>query len=64
MTFAVNVPLNNTLDSAGTPNQVDDVASVRDHFEATWVRWNIVRAVASAGSFACLVWSLVLYGGS
>ncbi|CAM4222006.1 DUF1772 domain-containing protein [Nocardiopsis rhodophaea] len=64
ITFVVNVPLNNTLDAAGAPDRIDDVASVRKHFEATWVRWNVARSVASAGAFACLAWSLVLLGGS
>ncbi|GAA1996315.1 hypothetical protein GCM10009799_23690 [Nocardiopsis rhodophaea] len=61
ITFAINIPLNNQLDAAGAPKQIDDATSVRRQFEATWVRWNIVRAVVSTGSFACLVWSLMLF---
>ena len=34
------------------------LGSVRAHFETTWVRWNIVRAVFCTGSFGCLVWAL------
>jgi uncharacterized membrane protein len=38
------------------------LAAVRAHFEATWVRWNIVRAVLNAGAFGCLLWALVVHG--
>jgi uncharacterized membrane protein len=62
ITFAVNVPLNNELDAAGDPDRVADLAAVRERFEATWVRWNIVRTVASTASFGCLLWALVLHG--
>lgn len=34
-----------------------DLAAVRQHFETTWVRWNLVRAVAATGSFGCLAWA-------
>jgi uncharacterized membrane protein len=30
--------------------------------EGLWARWNLVRAIASAGAFACVAWVLVLYG--
>jgi uncharacterized membrane protein len=62
VTIAFNIPLNNALDAAGAPDQITDVAQVRDHFEATWVRWNVVRTVASTGAFACLAWALVVSG--
>jgi uncharacterized membrane protein len=62
ITFAINVPLNNQLDAAGAPDRIADLAAVRERFEATWVRWNVVRAVASTAAFGCLTWALVLYG--
>jgi uncharacterized membrane protein len=62
VTFAVNVPLNDELNAAGDPDRVADLAAVRERFEATWVRWNIVRSVASIASFGCLAWALVLNG--
>jgi uncharacterized membrane protein len=62
VTFAANVPLNNALDAAGAPDRIADLAAVRERFEATWVRWNIARAVASAAAFGCLTWALVVYG--
>ncbi|WP_433248026.1 DUF1772 domain-containing protein [Streptosporangium sp. CA-135522] len=63
-TFAVNVPLNDRLAAAGDPDGIADLAAVREAFEATWNRWNIVRAVSSTGAFGCLVWALVLHGGA
>lgn len=62
VTAAVNVPLNNELADAGSPDRVDDLAAVRARFESRWVAWNIVRAVTSTGAFGCLLWALVLYG--
>jgi uncharacterized membrane protein len=62
VTRRVNIPLNNALDAAGDPDRVADLAAVRRAFEATWVRWNVVRALASAASFGCLTWALVLHG--
>jgi uncharacterized membrane protein len=62
ITFAVNVPLNNELNAAGAPDRIADLAAVRERFEATWVRWNVVRAVASTAAFGCLTWALLLYG--
>jgi len=62
ITIGINVPLNNELAAAGEPGQIADLAAVREHFEATWVRWNIVRTIASTAAFGCLTWALVLYG--
>ncbi|MEO6087656.1 MAG: anthrone oxygenase family protein [Umezawaea sp.] len=58
ITAAVNIPLNDALDAAGDPDRVADLAAVREHFEATWVRWNLARALTSAAGFACLVLAL------
>jgi uncharacterized membrane protein len=44
-TMAINVPLNDDLARTGH----------RGAFENTWVAWNVVRAVAVAGAFGCLV---------
>ena len=38
------------------------LAAARERFEARWVRWNIVRTVASTGALACIVWALVRFG--
>ena len=34
----------------------------RDFDEPGWVRWNLVRVVASIAATACLAWALVLTG--
>jgi len=62
ITFSVNVPLNNDLAAAGEPGRIADLAAVREHFEARWVRWNIARAVACTAALGCLAWALVLHG--
>jgi uncharacterized membrane protein len=62
ITIGVNIPLNDALAAAGSPDRIGDLAQVRDRFEATWVRWNIARTVAFTAAFGCLTWALVLYG--
>jgi uncharacterized membrane protein len=62
ITIVVNVPLNDALAAAGDPEQATDLAAVRAQFEASWVRWNIARAVGFTAAFGCLTWALVLYG--
>jgi uncharacterized membrane protein len=62
ITGTVNVPLNDELAAAGDPDRIASLAAARDHFEAAWVRWNIVRALVSAAAFGCLSWALVLHG--
>ncbi|MBP2704021.1 DUF1772 domain-containing protein [Microbispora sp. RL4-1S] len=63
ITFAVNVPLNNRLDAAGPPERVADPALVRARFEARWVRWNLVRTLASVAAFACLLAGMTAQAG-
>ncbi|WP_348773830.1 anthrone oxygenase family protein [Micromonospora sp. WMMD964] len=60
VTAVVNVPLNNVLARAGDVDRVADLAAVRERFESTWVRGNVVRAVASTGAFGLLAWALVV----
>ena len=62
ITGGINVPLNNELVAAGAPDRITDLDGVRERFEATWVRWNIGRAVASTAAFGSLTWALVLHG--
>ena len=60
---AVTVPLNDAIKAAGDPDHIDDLAAVRARFqEAKWIRWNLVRAVASTAGFACSLWALVEHG--
>ena len=60
-TFRINVPLNNALDAAG---DTSDATSVRERFEAPWVRWNTVRAVLATGALGCLIEALILHGNA
>jgi uncharacterized membrane protein len=63
ITIRVNVPLNDEIKAAGDPEQIADLAFVRERFdEARWIRWNVVRALATTAAFGCLAWTLVLYG--
>jgi uncharacterized membrane protein len=61
-TIGLNIPLNNELTAAGDPDGIVDLAAVRERFEAAWVRWHLVRTVASTVAFGCLTWALVLHG--
>jgi uncharacterized membrane protein len=62
VTIAANVPLNDEIVDAGNPDQVADLAAVRDDFEDPWVAWNMVRTVVSTVALGCLAWALVLFG--
>ncbi|GII60598.1 membrane protein [Sphaerisporangium krabiense] len=62
VTFGVNIPLNNELDAAGEPDGIADPAAVRARFEARWVRWNVVRALASTAALGLLAWALLMHG--
>jgi uncharacterized membrane protein len=56
------VPLNNYLAAAGDPARIADPATVRNHFEAPWIAWNIARTVLAAAAFGGLGRALVLHG--
>lgn len=60
VTAGISIPLNNQLAAAGSVDHIHDLGTLRAHFEAGWVRWNIVRTVFCTGSFACLIWALRL----
>ena len=62
VTFAVHIPLNEDLRAAGDPDQIENLAAVRDDFVTPWVAWDIVRALASTAAFGSLAWALVLRG--
>lgn len=59
VTVAFNIPLNDQLEQAGTPQhlaQAGQLAQVRDDFETPWVVWNVVRTVAVVAAFGCLAY--------
>ena len=57
ITFGGNIPLNNAIDTAGDPDEIADLASVRRAFEPGWVRLNAVRAVTSTLATAGFGWA-------
>ena len=67
VTARVHLPRNDALKAAGDPATLTsaDLAVLRAAFdEAGWVRWNLVRAVASVGATGILGWALVLTAGA
>ena len=65
ITLAVNVPRNDAIKAAGEPDQIADLAWVREQFdEARWAAFNLVRVALTSTAFACLAWALVLHGRS
>jgi uncharacterized membrane protein len=63
ITIRINVPLNNEIKAAGDPDRITDLETVRERFnEARWIRWNLIRAVATTAALGCLAWALAEYG--
>ena len=63
ITVGVHLPLNDEIKAAGEPDRIADLAEVRERFdEDRWIRWNVVRAVASTVALGCLAWALVRHG--
>ncbi|WP_449064521.1 anthrone oxygenase family protein [Planomonospora algeriensis] len=60
VTFTMNIPLNDALDTAGEPGRIPDLGAVRERFETVWVRWNVVRALACTVALALLSWALAV----
>lgn len=54
-----SVPLDDAFAAAGRVNRIADLATVRAHVEAAWMRWNLVRTVTSTASLAALAWAAV-----
>jgi uncharacterized membrane protein len=61
ITFVANVPLNNALAAAGAVGD-GTAGAARRGFEASWVRWNAVRAALGTAAFGCLCWALTVHG--
>ncbi len=64
VTAAASIPLNDRLAAAGDPGRIADLSAVRQAFETSWVRWNLLRTVLCTGSFCTLAWALLLRGRS
>ena len=63
VTARVHLPRNDALKAAGDPATIADPTAVRRDFdEPGWVRWNLVRVVASIAATGCLGWAPALTG--
>lgn len=61
VTGAINVPRNDAIQAAGSPDEISDLATVRKAFdESKWNRWNVVRTVLSTAAFLCLAAALAV----
>lgn len=54
VTGVVHLPLNNTLEFAGDPDAIGDLATLRADTEQPWADGHIVRTVATTLALACL----------
>lgn len=61
ITLGFNVPLNNRLDAVGRV-EADAATAPWADFVGPWVRWNVIRAVASTAGVAVIVVGLVRAG--
>jgi hypothetical protein len=48
------------MDTAGEPDEIDDLRGVRHAFEPAWVRLNAVRAVTSTLATAGFGWAALV----
>ncbi|WP_049574257.1 DUF1772 domain-containing protein [Streptomyces sp. SBT349] len=60
-TMAVNVPMNDVLVAAGTPDSAEHAAALWADFSPGWTRWNHLRAVASGLSVLLAALGLYLW---
>jgi uncharacterized membrane protein len=62
VTFAYSVPLNESLARVSVADPAVDLDAVRRAYVDPWIRWNIVRTVASTGAFLLLCGAIFLTG--
>ncbi len=60
ITTVVNVPLNDKLATAAGSTSTADLASLRAQFESSWLRWNMIRALANTAATGVLGWTLAM----
>jgi uncharacterized membrane protein len=61
ITSVINVPLNDKLATAAAGStSATDLASLRQQFESSWVRWNMIRALANTAATGILGWTLAV----
>ena len=59
LTVAINVPLNDAIKAAGSPDEIDVGQARADFDEARWIRSNLIRAGLTLATFLLLTWALV-----
>ena len=62
VTVVYNVPLNEALAQVRVADPATDLDAVRRAYEAPWVRWNLVRTLASTAALLALCGALFLAG--
>ena len=60
--FAVNIPMNNTLDAAAVPADTAEAAKTWSDYSGRWTAWNNLRAVASWASILAMSLGVYLWG--
>ena len=60
ITSVINVPLNDKLATAAGSTSAADLAGLRQQFESSWVRWNMIRALANTAATGVLGWALAV----
>jgi uncharacterized membrane protein len=58
VTFAANIPLNESLAAAGAAVTAEDAPALWQGYAQPWTAWNHLRALASILSFACIAAAL------
>lgn len=62
ITAVVHFPLNDTLENAGDPSTIQDLAGLREDTEGAWVLGHLVRTAAAMVALVCLCRALWLRG--
>lgn len=60
ITAVVHFPLNDTLESAGDPSTIQDLAGLREDTEGEWVLGHLLRTAAAMVALVCLCRALWL----
>ncbi|TDC55672.1 DUF1772 domain-containing protein [Actinomadura sp. KC345] len=60
--FAVNIPMNNTLDATAIPGDTAEAAKIWSDYSGRWAVWNNVRAVSSWASILAMSLGVYLWG--
>ncbi|PWW59493.1 anthrone oxygenase family protein [Actinokineospora spheciospongiae] len=59
ITMGINIPLNDQLEAAGLPTDLNELARVRGAFEDPWNKWHLVRTIANVLAFGALAGALL-----